>query len=176
MRSSPSWGPLRKRAKCHSKHLRAPAGPRTEGSGSENLFAMRPEPSVRSDVTVQERLGFARALVFRVVSTYWEEQPTAPGHRWPLRVLPSDIELVPVPLELRDLAQSIGISAAQNRTGRSRGQLRRAPRGLPGGRCIMAGTGWHPGRDSGPWSQGTFPGNALSTMDPGAGIERDWDG
>ena len=70
-------------------------------------------PGSASSTAHGEQLKFARALVFRAVSAYWEERLAAPGQRWPLRKLPSDIELAPVPRDTRDLAQSIGKAAAR---------------------------------------------------------------
>ena len=70
-------------------------------------------PSSASSTAHDEHLEFARALIFRVVSAYWEERLAATGHRWPLREFPSDIDLAAVPRENRDFVQSIGKSAAQ---------------------------------------------------------------
>ena len=58
-------------------------------------------------------LDTARAVVFRVVSAYWEEVETTAGRRWSLRKLPSDIEPAAVSPETRNLAQSIGKAAAR---------------------------------------------------------------
>ena len=61
-----------------------------------------------SPIADDEHLNAARTLVFRVVSAYWEERLAVTGRRWPMRELPSDIELATVPDETRGLAQSIG--------------------------------------------------------------------
>ena len=60
----------------------------------------------------EHRLAFARAVVLDVVSAYWRASPPAPGSRWPLRRLPSDVELCSGTGETANLARTIGTAAA----------------------------------------------------------------
>ena len=69
--------------------------------------------ALASTVNHEDRLEFARAVVFGVVSAYWKELNKVSGRRWSLCKLPSDIELVSVPEEARELAKNIGKAAAK---------------------------------------------------------------
>ena len=66
-----------------------------------------------SSAADEEQLKFARTIVFRVASAYWEELATVTERRWPLRKLPRDVELASVAGETEALAQSIGQAAAR---------------------------------------------------------------
>ena len=66
-----------------------------------------------SAVKHEDRLGFARAVVFRVVSSYWKELQAESDRGWPLRELPPDIGLSSAPEEVTELAESIGTVAAE---------------------------------------------------------------
>ena len=65
-----------------------------------------------SSVRNEERLDFARAVALTAVSAYWKERQALPGRGWPLRRLPSDIELAPVAEEAEEQAARVGIAAA----------------------------------------------------------------
>ena len=65
-----------------------------------------------SSVKHHDRLDFARAVVFRVVSSYWKQLQAESGRGWPLCELPPDIGLSSVPEEVTELAESIGTVAA----------------------------------------------------------------
>ena len=68
--------------------------------------------TLASSVKYEYRLNFARAVVFAVVSAYWNELQSASDRGCSLRKLPSDIELLPVSEEARELAESVGSAAA----------------------------------------------------------------
>ena len=74
-----------------------------------SLNARRLASSIRG----QERLDFARSVVFGVVSAYWKESRSVSDRDWSLRELPSDIGLSPVPAEAEEQAESIGRAAAR---------------------------------------------------------------
>ena len=76
-----------------------------------NVSPSNPTPT--SSTERDDRLDIARAVVFRVVSAYWEEMEVAAGRRWSLRKLPLDIEPADVSPDTRNLAQSIGKAAAR---------------------------------------------------------------
>ena len=65
-----------------------------------------------SSVWNEERLDFARAVALATVSAYWKERQALSGRGWPLRGLPSDIELAPVADEAVEQAERVGIAAA----------------------------------------------------------------
>ena len=65
-----------------------------------------------SSVKHHDRLDFARAVVFCVVSSYWKQLQAASGRGWPLCELPPDIGLSSVPEEATELAESIGTVAS----------------------------------------------------------------
>ena len=65
-----------------------------------------------SSVRSEERLDFARAVALAAVSAYWKELQALSGRGWPLRELPSDIGLAPVPEEAEEQAEGVGIAAA----------------------------------------------------------------
>ena len=69
--------------------------------------------TLASSVKHEDRLDFARAVVFGVVSAYWKELQTVSGRRWSLCKLPSGIEIAPVSVEAGELAQTIGMAAAR---------------------------------------------------------------
>ena len=68
--------------------------------------------TLASSVEQPARLDFARAVVSRVVSSYWKRRRAASGRGWSLREPPPDIRLSPVPEEAIELAESIGTVAA----------------------------------------------------------------
>ena len=61
-----------------------------------------------SSVKHEERLDFARAVVSRVVSSYWNELNARHGQRWPHREPPPGIGFVAVSEEVASLAERIG--------------------------------------------------------------------
>ena len=61
-----------------------------------------------STVRNEERLDFARAVALAAVSAYWKELQALSGRGWPLRGLPSDIGLAPIPEEAGERAERIG--------------------------------------------------------------------
>ena len=65
-----------------------------------------------SSVKDENRLDFARAVVFGVVSAYWKELQAVSGRDWSLCELPTDIGVSSVPAEADDQAESIGRAAA----------------------------------------------------------------
>ena len=65
-----------------------------------------------SSVRREERLDFARAVVFRTVSAYWKALQAVSGRGWPLRELPFDTGRSPVPEEAEAQAERIGTAAA----------------------------------------------------------------
>ena len=60
----------------------------------------------------EERLAFARAVVFAAVRAYWEDASAPRDGRWRLRELTGDVELGVVSAEAEDLAAGIGEAAA----------------------------------------------------------------
>ena len=56
----------------------------------------------------EERLDFARTVALAAVSAYWKERRVLSGRGWPLRDLPSDIGLAPVPEEVGERAERAG--------------------------------------------------------------------
>ena len=65
-----------------------------------------------SSVKHHDRLDFARAVVFRVVSSYWKQLQAESGRGWSLHELPPEIGLSSVSEEATELAESIGTVAA----------------------------------------------------------------
>ena len=66
-----------------------------------------------SSVQDEDRLDFARAVVFGVVSAYWKELQAVSGRDWSLCELPTDIGVSSVPAEAEDQTESIGRAAAR---------------------------------------------------------------
>ena len=66
-----------------------------------------------SAVKREDQLDFARAVVFGVVSSYWNELRADSDRGWSLCELPPDIRLSSVPKEVSGLAESIGMAAAK---------------------------------------------------------------
>ena len=64
-----------------------------------------------SSVKPEDRLDFARAMVYGVVCAYWEGLQARSNWRIPLRKSPFDYEATPVPPEASALAQTIGTAA-----------------------------------------------------------------
>ena len=64
-----------------------------------------------SSVKPEDRLDFARAMVYGVVCAYWEGLQARSDVRLPIRKPPFDYQATPVPPEARALAQSIGTTA-----------------------------------------------------------------
>ena len=67
--------------------------------------------TLASLVGAEERLGLARAVVFRVVSRYWKAAAADESRRWPLRE-PSDLGLGACPPEAEELSERVGKAAA----------------------------------------------------------------
>ena len=67
--------------------------------------------TLASSVGAEERLGLARAVVFRVVSRYWKAAAADESRRWPLRE-PSDLGLGACPPEAEELSERVGKAAA----------------------------------------------------------------
>ena len=65
-----------------------------------------------SSIARDDRLDFARAVVFAVVSAYWKELRVESGHHGSMRELPSDLRIPAIPEEVGELAESIGVAAA----------------------------------------------------------------
>ncbi len=59
-----------------------------------------------------DRLDFARAVVFAVVSAYWKELRVESGRHGSIRESPPDVAIPAIPEELGELAESIGVAAA----------------------------------------------------------------
>ena len=76
-----------------------------EGVSSVRKFA--------SSVRKQERLDFAQAVALAAGSADWKERQALSGRGWPLRGLPSDMGLAPVPEEVQEQAERGGIAAAR---------------------------------------------------------------
>ena len=66
-----------------------------------------------SAVEREDRLNFARAVVFRVVSSYWRELQAESGRGWSLCGLPPEVSLSPLSEEACGLAESIGTAASE---------------------------------------------------------------
>ena len=68
--------------------------------------------ALASEQECEDRLEFARAVVFRALSAYWRKLATVSGHRWRLRPLPSSVAKAALPEETEELAEDIGIAVA----------------------------------------------------------------
>lgn len=66
-----------------------------------------------SSVKDEDKLDFARAVVFGAVSAYWNELQAVSGRGWSLCELPADIGVSSLPAEAEDQAESIGRAAAR---------------------------------------------------------------
>ena len=64
-----------------------------------------------SSVKPEDRLDFARAMVYGVVCAYWEGLQARSDWRLPIRKPPFEYQATPVPSEASALAQSIGTAA-----------------------------------------------------------------
>ena len=60
----------------------------------------------------EDRLDFARAVIFGVVSAYWKELQAVSGRDWSLCELPVDVGVSSAPPEVEEQAESIGRAAA----------------------------------------------------------------
>lgn len=60
-----------------------------------------------------ERLGFARGMVFAALTAYWNELHSASADDWPLRELPPDAGVTSLPEPGEQLAAAIGARAAE---------------------------------------------------------------
>ena len=60
-----------------------------------------------------DRIDFARAMIFGMVSAYWKALQRVAGRRWPLRRLPDGIRLATVPAVTAELALTTGTAAAR---------------------------------------------------------------
>ena len=65
-----------------------------------------------ASVKDEDQLDFARAVLFGVVSAYWQELQSESVRDWPLRELPSDIRVSSVPADAEEQSESIGRAAA----------------------------------------------------------------
>ena len=68
--------------------------------------------ALASSVNPEHRLDFARAVVFYAVSAYWNAKQSTAGWFPPLRRLPDEIGIAPVPAEAMALARATGTAAA----------------------------------------------------------------
>lgn len=68
--------------------------------------------SLASSVKPEDRLDFARAMVYGVVCAYWEGLRTRSRWRLPLRKPPSDYQAASLPPEASALAQTFGRAAS----------------------------------------------------------------
>ena len=66
-----------------------------------------------SSVRNEERLDFVQAVALAAGSADWKERPALSGRGWPLRGLPSDTGLAPVPEKVEEQAERGGIAAAR---------------------------------------------------------------
>lgn len=66
-----------------------------------------------ASVEGEERLAFARAVVLTAIFTYWREQNAGAECQWSLCDPPLDIDMTSLREAGRDLAQTIGASAAK---------------------------------------------------------------
>ena len=65
-----------------------------------------------SSIARDDRLDFARAVVFAVVSAYWKELRGRVRSTGSMRESPPDLGIPAIPDELGELAESIGVAAA----------------------------------------------------------------
>ncbi len=65
-----------------------------------------------SSIARDDRLDFARGVVFAVVSAYWKELQVESGRPGSMRESPPDLEIPAIPEEVGELAESIGVAAA----------------------------------------------------------------
>ena len=64
-----------------------------------------------SSIARDDRLDFARAVVFAVVSAYWKELRVESGRHGSMRESPPDLGVPAIPEEIGELAESIGVAA-----------------------------------------------------------------
>ena len=92
------------RATDRDEQLKSACAAMEEGAATARTLA--------SSVGAEERLGLARAVVFRVVSRYWKAASAADeSRRSPLRE-PSDLGLGTCPPEAEELSERVGKAAA----------------------------------------------------------------
>ena len=65
-----------------------------------------------SSIARDDRLDFARAVMFAVVSAYWKELWVESGRHGSMRESPPDLRIPAIPEETGELAESIGVAAA----------------------------------------------------------------
>ena len=59
----------------------------------------------------EDRLDFARSVVFEAIAAYWKNLQTGSDRTWRLRRVPSDIQVSSAPAEAREIARKIGSAA-----------------------------------------------------------------
>ena len=69
--------------------------------------------SLASLLQPEDRMDFARAMVFAVISAYWRELDAGTRREWSLPDSPADMELPSLSMEAELLASSIGVAAAK---------------------------------------------------------------
>ena len=94
----------------------APANNRLEMISKASALTQIESGSIRtrklaSSVNPEDRLEFARAMVYGVVSAYWEGLQSRSQWPLPLRKLPSDYQTIPLPPAASVLAQTIGTAS-----------------------------------------------------------------
>ena len=63
-------------------------------------------------VPADERMGFARGMVFAALTAYWDALPSSSARDWPLRELPFGADVAPLSDTGRELAAALGTCAA----------------------------------------------------------------
>ena len=62
---------------------------------------------------IEDRLGFARGMVFAAMSAYWEKRLANDVSSWPIQSLPDEVKVIPATGSAADLAETIGMAAAK---------------------------------------------------------------
>ena len=90
---------------------------------TEKVISM-PSQTVGEDVSLaaeilaqsagsEDRIDFARTVVFNMVSGYWKALQAGSARSWPIRKLPAGIKIIPLPAETAELACITGTAAAR---------------------------------------------------------------
>lgn len=87
---------------------------------SDAREALQRARKLSASVKGQHRLAFARAVVHHVVSACWLGSQPAPGPRWSLRELPSDVELSSLTDETANLVYTLAKADGGRVLGRDR--------------------------------------------------------
>lgn len=69
--------------------------------------------SLAASVNEDIRLGFARGIVLAAISTYWEKLHVDAPPSWPMRELPSEIDVITATGCAADVAEALGNAAAE---------------------------------------------------------------